>query len=88
MTVGFDAALCCLNLAHLYLENGRPKDANRLSGELFPVFHLLRLNREATSALLIFRRAAEQDRLTVELVRDVKARIEAIPTPPSIPRGT
>jgi len=67
---------------------GERHDANRLSGELFPVFHMLRLNREATSALMIFRRAAEQNRLTVELVRDVKARLEAIPTPPFIPRET
>ena len=78
--VGTDAALCCFDLALVYLDQGCAEKANRLAGELFPVFHALRFNREEASALLVFRRAAEHNALSAEVVHGIKAKLGRIPT--------
>ncbi|MCP4664281.1 MAG: tetratricopeptide repeat protein [bacterium] len=93
--VGTDAALCCFDLALVYLDQGCAEKAKRLAGELFPVFRALRFNREEASALMIFRRAAENNALSAEVVHGVKAEVGRIPTTPilhpevdSLPLGT
>ncbi len=89
--VGTDAALCCFDLALVYLDQGCAEKARRLAGELFPVFRSLRFNREETTALMIFRRAAENNALSADVVNGVRR----IPTTPilhpevdSLPLGT
>ncbi len=73
-----NAATCALDLARVHLEAGDMDSAVGVAGMLFPVLGSLRHEREALSALTIFRRAAAERALTVELVRDVRGRVEGV----------
>ncbi|HBL27369.1 MAG TPA: hypothetical protein DD490_11095 [Acidobacteria bacterium] len=71
--VGYDAALVSLDLAVVYLRQGRTAEARRLAEEVIPVFQAQGVQREAMAALVLFQEAAEKDLLTVETVREVAA---------------
>lgn len=67
--MGYDAALVSLDLARLYAQEGRTEDLKRLSAELMPIFRSRDVHREAILTLLMFQQACEEERLTVDLVR-------------------
>jgi tetratricopeptide (TPR) repeat protein len=67
--MGYDAALVSLDLALLFTQEGCVEDLKRLAAELMPVFESRDVHREAIVALLMFQRACEEEKLTVELVR-------------------
>jgi hypothetical protein len=67
--MGYDAALVSLDLALLFTQEGCVEDLKRLAAELMPVFESRDVHREAIVALLMFQRACEEERLTVDLVR-------------------
>jgi tetratricopeptide (TPR) repeat protein len=69
--MGYDAALVSLDLARLYAQEGCIEDLKRLAAEMMPVFQSRDVHREAILALLMFQRACEEERLTVELVRQI-----------------
>ena len=69
--MGYDAALVSLDLARLYAQEGCVADLKRLAAELMPIFESQDVHREAIVALLMFQRACEEERLTVDLVREV-----------------
>ncbi len=71
--MGYDAALVSLDLARLLAAEGCTDDLKRLAAELMPVFESRDVHREAIVALLIFQRACEEERLTVELVQQLAA---------------
>jgi len=67
--MGYDAALVSLDLALLYAQEGCVEDLKRLAAELMPIFESRDVHREAIIALLMFQRACEEEKLTVDLVR-------------------
>jgi tetratricopeptide (TPR) repeat protein len=69
--MGYDAALVSLDLARLLAQEGCTEDLKRLAAEMMPVFQSRDVHREAILALLMFQRACEEERLTVELVRQI-----------------
>jgi len=69
--MGYDAALVSLDLARLYAQEGCVEDLKRLAAELMPVFESRDVHREALVALLMFQKACEEERLTVDLVREI-----------------
>ncbi len=69
--MGYDAALVSLDLARLFAQEGCTEDLKRLAAEMMPVFQSRDVHREAILALLMFQRACEEERLTVELVRQI-----------------
>lgn len=71
--MGYDAALVSLDLALLFAQQGRTAELRRLAAEILPVFESRDVHREAMAALLLFQNAAEEERLTVELVRNLAA---------------
>jgi tetratricopeptide (TPR) repeat protein len=73
--MGFDAALVSLDLARLYAQEGCTEDLKRLAAELMPIFQSRDVSREAILALLMFQRACEEERLTVDLVRQFSAHL-------------
>jgi len=73
---GYDAALASLDLALLYLDQGRTGEVQRLAGEMVPIFEAQDVHREAVAALMLFRRAAEAEALTRELVEKVLEYLE------------
>jgi len=69
--MGYDAALVSLDLAHLYAQEGCLDDLKRLAAELMPIFESRDVHREAIVTLLMFQRACEEERLTVEMIREI-----------------
>jgi len=67
--IAFDAARACLDLAELYLQQGRTAEVKRLAGQMVAVSKAQRVHREALAAVLLFQEAAEQEQVTVELAR-------------------
>ncbi len=71
LEIGFDAALLSLDLAHIYTLQGRSAEMRRLAEEMLPIFKSRDIHREALAALLVFQKAAEMERVTLGLIRDV-----------------
>ena len=71
--MGYDAALASLALALLFAQEGCVDDLKRLAAELMPIFESRDVHREALMALLMFQKACEEERLTVDLVREIAA---------------
>lgn len=71
--IGYDAAMVSLDLAVLYLRQGRRAEVRRLAEEMIPLFQAQDIHREALAALALFQEAARQDRLTVEATLEVAA---------------
>jgi hypothetical protein len=67
--IAYDAALVTLELAVLYLEQGRPADVKALAPAMAWIFHAQGVEREHLATLRLFCEAAEQERVTVELAR-------------------
>jgi tetratricopeptide (TPR) repeat protein len=71
--MGYDAALVSLDLAILYIEERRTAELRRLAVEIMPVFQARDVHREALATLVIFQKACEQERLTVQLATQLAA---------------
>ncbi len=69
--VAYDSALVSLELALLYLEEGRAAEVKQLADEMVSIFEEQEVYREATAALLLFRDAAELERISTPLVRQL-----------------
>jgi tetratricopeptide (TPR) repeat protein len=67
----FDAALASLDLASVYIQQGRSGELRRLAEETFAVFQAHDTHQETLAALLVFRDAASMGRAELELVRQV-----------------
>jgi len=67
----YDFALVTLDLAILYLEQGRTAEVRRLAEEMLPIFTSRRIHQHALAALVLFQRAADAETATVALVRDL-----------------
>jgi tetratricopeptide (TPR) repeat protein len=70
---GYDAAMVSLDLALLYLKEGRTGEVKTVAAEMHTLFGSQEVHREATAALLLFREAAEREDLTAEWVEDLTA---------------
>jgi tetratricopeptide (TPR) repeat protein len=69
--IGFDAALVSLDLATVYLHQGRMGELKRLAAEMVPVFESRDVHQEALAALLLFRQAADAEEVTLGLVERI-----------------
>lgn len=66
--MAYDAGLVSLDLALLYLQEGRTSELKQLARELVTLFESRDVHREALSAVHLFQRACEEERLTADLV--------------------
>ena len=69
LRIGFDAALVSIELAILYLEEGRNAEVAVLAEDMMSVFRVQRVRRETLAALRIFCEAAQAGAATVQLAR-------------------
>jgi tetratricopeptide (TPR) repeat protein len=69
--MGYDAALVSLDLARLYSQEGCKDELKRLAAELMPIFEAQDVQRETLVSLLLFQRACEEERATVELIQQI-----------------
>jgi transcriptional regulator with XRE-family HTH domain len=67
----YDAALATLELAVLYLEQGRTMEVKMLARQMAPIFQIQGVHREALAALKLFCEAVEKEAVTVELARRI-----------------
>lgn len=69
--LAFDGALASLELAAVYVQQGRSGEVCRLAAEMVPIFQSRDIHREAMAALLFFRQAAEREEATFDLIQEV-----------------
>ena len=74
--LGYEAALVMLDLATVYLEQGKEDDVRRLADAMLPIFLALDIHRQAVAALVTFQQAAAAGRLTHALLRDLAAYLQ------------
>jgi tetratricopeptide (TPR) repeat protein/transcriptional regulator with XRE-family HTH domain len=74
--IPYDAALVTLEMAELYATLGRTAEVKALVRRSAPIFQEQRVHREAQRALALFQRAAEEERVTVQLVRGILEYLE------------
>ena len=72
----FDAAQVSLDLAALYLRQGRSEETRLLATELIPIFQSRDIYREALAAVIVFQQAAAMEQLTAGLVEEIAAYLE------------
>lgn len=80
----FDAALTSLDLAALYIRQGRSAEVKSLAAEMLPVFKSREVHREALAALIVFQKAAEMEQTTVGLVQEISSYLEKVRTNPGL----
>jgi hypothetical protein len=67
----YNAALASLDLAAVWLQQGKTAQVRQLVEEMIATFRALRIAREAVAALLILREACDRDEATLDRVRAV-----------------
>jgi tetratricopeptide (TPR) repeat protein len=69
--VPFDTALVSLEIATLYVEQGRNVELKRLAQEMLPIFSSLQIHREALAALYFLIQAIQSESASAKLVAAV-----------------
>jgi tetratricopeptide (TPR) repeat protein len=83
--LGYDACMVTLDLASLYLREGRTAEVRQLAAEMLPIFLSQDVHRQALAALAAFQRAAEMDRVTPRLVQEIAAYLTRARRNPRLP---
>ncbi len=82
--LGYDAALVTLDLAQVYLEQGRIADLQLLAAQVLPVFCSLDIHREALVALTLFKRAVDMQEVTLRWIHELSAYLELARSNPKL----
>ena len=76
--VYWDAAFVSLELASIYLEQGKTEEIRRIANEVLPLFQTTGQEREGLAALILFSKAAELDKVSEQLIRSTASRLHAL----------
>ena len=82
--IAYDAALVTLELTALYAKEGRFDEVRELSLEMAEIFRVHEVHREGLAALLFFQKAAERERATAKLAREIAAFLEKLRVDPAL----
>jgi tetratricopeptide (TPR) repeat protein len=82
--MAYDAALVTLELTALHAAEGRTAEVRKLSIEMARIFRVQNVPREALAALLFFEKAAERERATARLAREIAAFLEKLRSDPGL----
>jgi tetratricopeptide (TPR) repeat protein len=74
--IAYDVALVSLELAALYMEEGRFEEVKVLTHQMAPIFRAQGVHREALAALRLFTEAAERDTATAQMARRLVSYLE------------
>lgn len=80
----YDAALASLDLAGVYIVQGRTGDVRRVAEETLTIFQAYNTHREAMAALLVFSGAARMNQAGLELVREVSGFLKRVRNQPDL----
>jgi tetratricopeptide (TPR) repeat protein len=78
----YDAALVSLDLAAVWLRNGRHREITGMIDETVAVFRARNIRREAIGALLMLREACERQGATAALLRTVTSELQRLEREP------
>lgn len=67
----YDAALVSLDLAALLADQGRVADLKPLAAEILAAFEVRGVDREALASFLLFQQACVEERVTLEMIREL-----------------
>ncbi|HEY2291224.1 MAG TPA: hypothetical protein VGM86_11035 [Thermoanaerobaculia bacterium] len=81
---GYDAAMASLDLALLFLREGRTAEVQPLAAEMVALFESRDVHREALAAVRLFQEAAQREEVTAGVVREVAGRLEAARRTPQL----
>lgn len=73
---GYTAALVSLDLAMVYVRQGRSGELKRLARLMGPIFEAQDVHREAVAALILFQKAAAAEKVTAESLARLSAYLE------------
>jgi len=73
LAIEYDAALVSLDLAAVYLQQGRTVETRRVAQEMLVFFESRQIHREAMAAFLVFCNAAQLEQVSLGLVQEVAA---------------
>ncbi|MEA2561174.1 MAG: MalT-like region [Acidobacteriota bacterium] len=76
--IPYDMALVSLDLAALWLEQGRTREIQTLLGETVAIFEARGIRREAIAGLLMLQEAIERDRASASLLRAVASELQRL----------
>ncbi len=71
-------ALVSLDLAAVYLRQGRPSEVGRLAQEMLVTFRALKIRREAIAAIFLLQEAVESERATLPLCAEIAAQLRKL----------
>jgi tetratricopeptide (TPR) repeat protein len=71
LEIAYEAAFVSLDLAALYLGQGRTAEIRQLVGEVVPIFQSRDVHRDALAAVLLLQRAVEMETITLKTVEEV-----------------
>ena len=71
--LGFHAALAGLDLALLYVEQGKTTEVKQLAEEMLPIIMAQDVHREAAAALVLFGEAAQREAVTASMLSELIA---------------
>ena len=75
--LGYDAAIVSMDLALLYLRQGRTAELKALAKEMLPIFRSQDVHREAITALFLFHEAVREEQVTAAFIRELAAYLDA-----------
>ncbi len=82
--IAYDAALVTLELTALHARLGATAAVKELSIEMARIFQVQDVPREALAALLFFQKAAERERATAKLAREIGLFLEKLRSDPGL----
>jgi tetratricopeptide (TPR) repeat protein len=82
--IAYDAALVTLELTALHARLGATAQVKELSAEMARIFQAQDVPREALAALLFFQKAAERERATARLAREIGLFLEKLRSDPGL----
>lgn len=81
---GFSAALVCLDLAGLYAGQSRAGEMRQLAEEMLPIFQSRDIHREAIAALIVFQQAVRMEKLSSDLLDEIRSFLRRARTDPKL----
>lgn len=83
-SIGYDVAMVSLDLAVLYVKDGRTAEVLRIAEEVVALFEAQDVHREALAALRLFLEAARREEVTAELALELASYLQAARSDPSL----
>lgn len=82
--IPYDVALVSLDLASLYLTQGRTVEVRAIAQEIAAVFLALQVHREAYAAAILFQQAVETETASVALVKKLASYLREVQSNPRL----